>query len=265
MSQDDLRSMLKSGQLQPSDWIFQEGTAKWVPAATVEELVPPATPVSAPSTEGRNERLISPGMSIEEARLQEQIRAWLGSHIMSPIGLSKEVTFLEIAGTYLPVWVFDDITAFTRWSGYNTGYRTITRTRNRFDHVLGKIVEERYEDNEPYSVPTYGTHEEIHGRILCEGWSKMTPDFFAWLVKKRGVVHNSISLNEQWKTLPPDITEEAAWDRVADYILKLEEQACSRMASGITSVRSTMKYASCHLLHVPIWIVNLGPVNSFVS
>jgi putative ABC transport system ATP-binding protein len=36
-----LRDMLKSGQLKPSDMIWQEGTQKWVPASSVPELNDP--------------------------------------------------------------------------------------------------------------------------------------------------------------------------------------------------------------------------------
>src|SRR5437868_4270769 len=44
---DDLKALLRSGELRPTDMLLQEGAQKWVAASTVAELFANPVPVAA--------------------------------------------------------------------------------------------------------------------------------------------------------------------------------------------------------------------------
>lgn len=49
VSLGQLQDVLASGEVKPTDMVLQAGTSKWAPANSIQELIPPAIPLSTPS------------------------------------------------------------------------------------------------------------------------------------------------------------------------------------------------------------------------
>jgi GYF domain 2 len=85
LSARELKSLVASGKLHPTDWVWKQGFPGWVPAAKLKGLFPPL-PRSAPTTD-RLASAVAPPRMVEPATKSGGRSRWLVFGSVSAAGL----------------------------------------------------------------------------------------------------------------------------------------------------------------------------------
>lgn len=195
-------------------------------------------------------RAYRPQVSSGEAR--RCIKEWLSEGAWAPRDLASGSTIDKLVAQYVPAWEFQ-LVARTQWTGSNTHFRTVTKTRSRYDSQLGRTVEESYVDSEKYYVPAHGSHEGNH-MVVVAASDVLSKDESDWLLGTP-LSGAKAETPDGWRVAPTTVNDAEALGVARQEACRREVVACRQMVSLLENCehRISGSGSGC-LVYFPVWI-----------
>jgi DNA-directed RNA polymerase subunit RPC12/RpoP len=189
-------------------------------------------------------------IAIDEHEANKIFLKWLSEGSWKPNDLVHAFKKNGSTMVYVPFWLFNaDVR--TTWNGFygQTQYRPVTKTR----FVNGR--EQRYVDNEPYTVwcPQSGEHAGNYSDFISASGalSQKETDKLRFDAKDFKPLRNEYL--QGWQSEKPSVTEGQAAEKAQQRMIQREGNACRQLTDRLQNWCCQFTFRNSCVVYLPVW------------